>query len=309
MPRIFISYSRRDKRFAERLAGDLRKTGNDVWLDLWKIQAGDSITTAIESGLRRSEFLLAILSPSFVRSRFARQELTTGLVRQFKRRRIKVIPVLLRKCNMPVILTDLHYADFSKGYLFGMSELLRSLGLSPPSHGQIVKREVVQLSFPGTGQRACFRFDRTIEIDEPRNMLTDLYVYSDKKPVNVHVNTGLARVDEWAGRYRISSVFSKALQVNRTIRRVISYELHGVYGDPEDYYYYNMNSSFSYARVDIRFPSIRPCTDFSARFMVDGEQPDRPTVRRTQRRKYIEYRIILSPEVARFRTVLFEWKW
>jgi hypothetical protein len=42
-PRVFLSHSKKDREFIERLAGDLRASQVDVWYDEWEIPPGDSL--------------------------------------------------------------------------------------------------------------------------------------------------------------------------------------------------------------------------------------------------------------------------
>ena len=52
MARIFISYSSKDKEFANRLYNDLQKFGHEPWLDELKIKVGECIVTKIEDTLQ-----------------------------------------------------------------------------------------------------------------------------------------------------------------------------------------------------------------------------------------------------------------
>lgn len=51
---IFISYSSPDKDWVKEFAKSLGSRGLTVWLDQDRIRAGDSISDAIEGGLRES---------------------------------------------------------------------------------------------------------------------------------------------------------------------------------------------------------------------------------------------------------------
>ncbi len=61
-PRIFISYSHDDSEWARSLAEALRKEGLDVWLDQWQVAVGESLPEALESGLRGSDAIVALIS-------------------------------------------------------------------------------------------------------------------------------------------------------------------------------------------------------------------------------------------------------
>jgi len=75
MRTVFISYSNKDRDFAERLATDLRASGAGVWFDQWEIKVGDSITQKINDGIHDNDYLAVVLSPDSVASPWVRKEL------------------------------------------------------------------------------------------------------------------------------------------------------------------------------------------------------------------------------------------
>jgi hypothetical protein len=124
----FISYSPADATFIDRLAEDLVANGVGVWLDRWEIRVGDSITDRIQQGLIESDYLLVVLSPDSVESRWVREELNTARMQQLASRQVVLLPVLYRDCRIPPRLRDLHYADFrGNRYREGLRELLAVL--------------------------------------------------------------------------------------------------------------------------------------------------------------------------------------
>src|SRR5215207_2531743 len=75
MNRVFISYSRKNEAFAERLARDLGDAGLDVWIDLRQIQAGELWQQEIYRGLERADFVIFCLSPAATVSEWVQKEL------------------------------------------------------------------------------------------------------------------------------------------------------------------------------------------------------------------------------------------
>src|SRR5688572_4717080 len=70
-PRVFISYSREshsDVEWVRAFADALQQQQVEVWLDEWKIRAGESFSEAIETGLRQSDAIVAVLSPATARN-------------------------------------------------------------------------------------------------------------------------------------------------------------------------------------------------------------------------------------------------
>lgn len=60
-PQVFISHSARDKEWARSFAQALKDRGLTVWFDEFDIPPGESIRNALETGLRSSDVLVALL--------------------------------------------------------------------------------------------------------------------------------------------------------------------------------------------------------------------------------------------------------
>src|SRR5581483_7356251 len=122
MPSVFLSHTSCDKPFVEKLATDLKRIGVNVWFDKWQIRIGESITWKIEDGIRENEFLGLILSPDALKSEWVKTELSAGWVKQMQGKRIFVLPVLYRDCQIPLFIADRKYAGFRKDYQSGFKE-------------------------------------------------------------------------------------------------------------------------------------------------------------------------------------------
>jgi TIR domain len=66
--RLFLSYGVHDaSELAERLHRDLMARGYQVWWDVNRIRAGRPWDEEVQTGLRNSQVVLALLSPQSVR--------------------------------------------------------------------------------------------------------------------------------------------------------------------------------------------------------------------------------------------------
>lgn len=61
-PKVFISYSHSDQDWAEKFAESMIKSGVSVWFDKFNIKAGESISEAIEKGLRDSDVVVLLVN-------------------------------------------------------------------------------------------------------------------------------------------------------------------------------------------------------------------------------------------------------
>jgi hypothetical protein len=86
-PRIFLSHSKKDALFVERLANDLRVSFVDVWYDDWEIPPGDSLRKRIfTEGIPDSDMFFVYLTPNSLASYWCERELDAAFVQEVERR-------------------------------------------------------------------------------------------------------------------------------------------------------------------------------------------------------------------------------
>lgn len=91
--KVFISHSTPDDALASKVVEYLERAGLDVWYDKREIMPGDNWADKIAQGLRESDAMVVLLTPSALDSDFARRDIDYALSqRPFKRR---LIPVLV----------------------------------------------------------------------------------------------------------------------------------------------------------------------------------------------------------------------
>ena len=130
--KVFLSHSHNDKDAIEAIGSALHKKGLDVWIDSWRMTAGDSLIDKIGEGIESSDRLLVFLSPHSVDSNWVRKEVATGLVMELAEEKGLgtkfVIPALLVPCKVPVMLRDKLYANFTnKAFETACEELYRGI--------------------------------------------------------------------------------------------------------------------------------------------------------------------------------------
>jgi hypothetical protein len=124
---IFISHSSKDKPFAEWLALELVSAGHSPWLDEWRIRVGESIPLKISDGIQRCDALVVILSQHAVESKWVENEWQAKYWDEIKDERVRVLPILLKPCEIPSLLRPKKYADFTDDYGKGLRDLLIGL--------------------------------------------------------------------------------------------------------------------------------------------------------------------------------------
>lgn len=241
---VFLSHNHSDKPFARRLAERLKAHGVRVWLDEAEMQVGDSLVSKIESAIRECTYLGVILSPSSVASQWVQREVNMALSEEIHGRRIKVLPLLHKPCEIPGFLKDKLYADFSEDFDSGLRVLLERLDsdLHEESYRQKRAYEILQTGYQdwvAFSKEDSHLLDRpTIDlvvqhVSEPLLSL-NLIEYllcsiSLAQPANL-APEDLHRLREWVGGNSVPLVEKLVHHGNPTVR-VGSLSLFGLLGD------------------------------------------------------------------------------
>lgn len=105
--KVFISYSHQDKSFAKKLAGELEGQGMKVWWDFDSLKGGQDWQKEIERGIKQCNFFLVALTPDAVNSEWVGNEILYASNAQKT-----IIPLHLKKCDIPIGLVKKQYIDF-----------------------------------------------------------------------------------------------------------------------------------------------------------------------------------------------------
>jgi uncharacterized protein YjbI with pentapeptide repeats len=89
----FISYSSKDRAFAERLHADLQNNGVRCWFAQEDMKIGDRIRPRIDETIRLYDKLLLVLSKTSVASQWVEQEVETALARERQQKTTILFPV------------------------------------------------------------------------------------------------------------------------------------------------------------------------------------------------------------------------
>src|SRR5476649_2775990 len=92
MADVFISYSRRDSGYVQRLQQELASRGKDVWLDTEGIRDAEVFPAALRSAVESSDGFVFVISPDSVISRFCEQEVDHAI--ELNKR---IVPLLLEQ--------------------------------------------------------------------------------------------------------------------------------------------------------------------------------------------------------------------
>ena len=125
--KLFLCHSSKDKLFVRQLKNELAAFKHEVWLDENEIKVGESIFESVQEGLKSSDYVLIIISPNFVSSNWARRELSATFMNQMMDGKIRILPCLIQETELPYLLADIKYADFTKFFVNGLAAILETI--------------------------------------------------------------------------------------------------------------------------------------------------------------------------------------
>lgn len=128
---VFLSHNIEDKPFVRKLAKDLENHGIKYWLDETEIKNGDSLIEKIRTGLDEVDFVAVILSPNSIASPWVQREIDVAMNQEINGRRVKVLPIMFKQCELPGFLLGKFYADFTENsnYEEAFEKLIKSIGV------------------------------------------------------------------------------------------------------------------------------------------------------------------------------------
>jgi len=88
MPRVFVSYSRKDSDVLKSISDSLQRAGIQCWLDTLRLQVGDEWSREIEEEIAQSDAFLAYITPNYLGSTECTKELDFALSAQ----RLLILP-------------------------------------------------------------------------------------------------------------------------------------------------------------------------------------------------------------------------
>lgn len=118
---VFISYAHNDRKWADWLGEQLSNHGFGKRMDFTSIQPGESFIAEIDRIIRKSDLVLALLSPSYFQSTWCQQETALAAAS-----RVPIIPVLVEPCEVQGFLRDYNWADLTSDRDCGVRAVIQA---------------------------------------------------------------------------------------------------------------------------------------------------------------------------------------
>jgi len=129
--RVFLSYAFKDREFAQKIAERIKAYGVHVWYDEWELALGDSIIDVIERVISSSDYIIILLSPNSVKSKWVQHELSVALTHELTARDVTIMPVVIADCEIPIALKSRQWLDLRKDSERNIDILVRQIANAP----------------------------------------------------------------------------------------------------------------------------------------------------------------------------------
>lgn len=137
---VYISYSHHNREWVwNELLPQLDNAGLRVYIDIRMFRFGAPTIWNMEQGINNSRHVLFVMTPEWVQSQWAQQEVWLAQADQTQQR--KVLPLLLEQCVIPSPVRHLQYLDLTNPETrdMGMTRLISQLGGNPRSSVRVLK--------------------------------------------------------------------------------------------------------------------------------------------------------------------------
>jgi hypothetical protein len=125
---LYISYSRQNAEFAQRLVNELETRGYTTWVDTDDLATGDVWAKQIAQAIREAEVFITLLSPATAANRTVHREIELA-----EAARKPIIPVLVESAPIPPSLVNRQLVDATGDWNVFIAELIRAIDASAAS--------------------------------------------------------------------------------------------------------------------------------------------------------------------------------
>ena len=203
MPDVFISYSRRDKRFVERLNQGLEARGKDAWVDVEDIPVSAEWLREIQDGIDACDAFVVVLSPDSIASSECAREVEHALDR-----RKRILPIVRRDVDPADVRPELAsinwvYLREQDQFELGLDTLVEALD-TDLDHVRVHTRLASQAISWDRAGRDRARLLRGSELQDAERWLTEA---AAKEPGPTEVQAQFVQASRDAARRRGRMLF------------------------------------------------------------------------------------------------------
>ncbi|MDI3563457.1 toll/interleukin-1 receptor domain-containing protein [Bradyrhizobium sp. Arg816] len=112
MPDFFVSYTSADRAWAEWIAFVLEEAGFSTVIQAWDFRPGSNFVLEMQKASEADRTIM-VLSPDYLKSQFTSPEWAAAFAQDSQGIDRKLLPIVVRKCNVPGLLRSVVHIDLS----------------------------------------------------------------------------------------------------------------------------------------------------------------------------------------------------
>jgi hypothetical protein len=114
MAKVYISYNKRDTAIATKISDTLKGAGHEISIDVDTLLPGQDISSTLFEALRRSDFMIVIISENSVDSKWVQNEIGAALSYSAERKDFGLFPVVIGTPQIPDSIKHKLYIQVSE---------------------------------------------------------------------------------------------------------------------------------------------------------------------------------------------------
>src|SRR5271165_6054997 len=103
-PKVFISYNRADRDWAEWIAGVIERGGYQPIIQAWDFRPGEDFVLKMQQAATESDLTIAVLSEAYLKAEFTQPEWTAAFARDPTGEKRGLIPIRVAECSLTGML-------------------------------------------------------------------------------------------------------------------------------------------------------------------------------------------------------------
>jgi TIR domain len=108
-PKVFISYNRADRDWAEWMAGVIKGAGYEPILDVWHFRSGQNFILRMQEATSQANLTIAVLSEAYLQASYTQPEWAAAFALDPTGKDRQLIPVRVGKCVLTGMLRSIIY--------------------------------------------------------------------------------------------------------------------------------------------------------------------------------------------------------
>jgi WD40 repeat protein len=201
MADVFLSYSRRDSEFVDRLSAALDVRGKQVWLDTGSIADAEVFPQAIRNAIETSDAFLFVITPEAVSSAYCEQEVTYA--GELGKRIVPVLRQPVEDSEVPTQIRERNWIPFTEDTEFDLAtdRVVQALDTDLEHRKEHTRWLVKSIEWDSEGRDRSFLL-RGSELKAAENWLARTPVDADPTPTTLQNEYVLASARSAARRGR-----------------------------------------------------------------------------------------------------------